>query len=109
MNNDKKMGHSELRFNIKCAEENEKYFKNKPFTGFTSTEESARRTGLGTRRIFLMNAYAQMNYGFPLYSDTAISEGAKKMWEKLVQQGKAERFKEGPHDRYVLKTEKNQK
>lgn len=107
INNGAIEGRSELRFNIRCKKENEIYFKNKPFTGWTDTEENARRKGLGTRRIFMMNAFSQMMHGFPLYSDTVITFEAKKMWEKLVSQGKAKKFKEDSNDRYVLQLEKN--
>lgn len=96
------IGRAELRLNVKCAIENEEYFKNKPFVGWTETNEDLRKSGMGTRRLFLMNAIAQMCYGLPLYSDTVNSPQMKKIWEKLVESGNAIKFKEGDKDRYKI-------
>ncbi len=92
-------GHSELRYNISNKS---KYFKNKPFIGFNDTEREFQRKGLGWRRMRLMNAFAQMRYGAPLYSDTLMSEQAEGLWQKLVKEGKAKKIKEGKVHRYVL-------
>lgn len=78
-------------------------FKNKPFTGWTETEENYRKRGLGRRRLLMMNALSQMLYGLPLHSDTTILEQEKRILEKLLDEGKVSKYKEGEHDRYVFK------
>jgi hypothetical protein len=95
-----KIGHGELRYDISSDDE---FFKNKPFVGFTETEKEYHKTGLGRRRLFLLNALAQSLYDQPLYSSTLIADEARSLWEKLVVEGKAEKFKEGDDDRYVMK------
>jgi hypothetical protein len=102
MENEKVLGRAELRLNIKYPEEYADFFKDKPFVGWTSTEEDFQRSGFGKRRLYLMNAISQTFYGLPLYSDTSISPSAKSMWESLVQKGEAKKFKEGTRDRYVF-------
>jgi hypothetical protein len=54
--NENQIGLSELRLNTSNKIE---YFKNKPFVGFTKTEENHKNTGLGKRRIMMMNAFSQ--------------------------------------------------
>lgn len=90
-------GHAEIRLNISNEES---YFKDKPFVGYTTTQEAYRNKGLGTRRLFIMNAMSQMLHCFPLHSDTLISDEAKRLWERLEGEGKAVKFREGEHDRY---------
>lgn len=77
------------------------YFRDKPFVGFTETRRPHRRTGLAERRVRVMNALARQKYGLPINSDTCISDDARKLWEKLVSEGMARKYKEGAHDRYV--------
>lgn len=92
-------GHAELRYNISNKS---KYFKNKPFVGYNDTEREFQRSGLGWRRIRLMNALARTKYDAPLYSDTLMSEQAEGLWQKLVKEGKVKKIKEGKVYRYVL-------
>lgn len=84
------LGYSELRFNISNRSE---YFQDKPFVGYTNTEQKYRKKGLGTRRLLMMNAFSKALYSLPLYSDTLVSGDAKPVWEKLVDQGKAKKLK----------------
>lgn len=100
---DEILGRSEMRYGLKYKKENSKYFKDKPFVGFIKTESDMKKTGLGTRRLFAMNAVSHMIYGQPLYSDTVNSDEMINVWEELVKKGKAEKFKEGKFDRYVVK------
>jgi hypothetical protein len=100
--NDAVVGRAELRLKIKCAKEKEPYFKNKPFVGWIETKENLRKSGLGTKRLFLMNSVSQMCYNLPLYSDTVNSPEMKSLWEELVKSGMATKFKEGDYDRYVV-------
>jgi len=103
-------GYSELRFNISNPSE---YFKDKPFVGYTetyginkNTGKTNRKKGLGTRRLLVMNAFSNAFYALPLYSDTLTEEeNAKPIWEKLMQQGKAKKIKEGENNRYVFSTD----
>ena len=94
-----KVGHGEIRWNDTSKDP---FFVDKPFVGMTRTEEDFRREGLGLRRIKLMNAIAQMRYGKPLYSSTLMTREAKSVWGKLQEQGIAERFMEGDHERFVM-------
>ena len=91
------VGYSELRWSLTDKRE---YFKHKPFVGYTLTVEEHQRKGLSERRLRIMNALSRQKYGHPIYSDTVILPEAKMMWKKLVLQGRAEKFKEGEHDRY---------
>jgi hypothetical protein len=93
------LGHAELRYNPLS---NSEYFKDKPFVGYTVTEEKYQKKGLGRRRLFLMNALAETLYNNPVYSDTIITDEAKNLWEKLVQENLAKKIKEGDKDRYVI-------
>ncbi len=81
------------------------YFIHKPLVGYTCTVNSRnlRRKGLGTRRLFVMNALSQMVYGHPLNSDTDIEDEARGVWQKLVRQGFARAYKEGRSERYVFR------
>ena len=97
---DQLMGSGELR---KAITNQVEYFKDKPFVGSTRNEESGKGKFLGARRLEIMNAFSQMKYGLPLYSDTRMSPLAIDVWEGFVQSGKATKFKEGPNDRYVFK------
>lgn len=96
-------GYGELRKNLT---NNSDYFKDKPFVGFTKTENKFLRSDLALRRLYLMNAIAQSRYGQPVYSDTVISDEARELWENLVEQGKATKFKQGLHERYQLNASK---
>jgi len=100
MGGDKIIGRSELRLNVKCPKECLEYFKDKPFIGWIETDKNLRGRGLGTRRLYLINAYSRMLYGLPLYSDTVNSPEMKSLWETLVKQGKAEKFEEVNYDRF---------
>ncbi len=113
MDGDKIIGRAELKLNVKCPKEYLEYFKDKPFIGWIETDKNLRKQGLGTRRMYLMNAYSRMLYGLPLYSDTVNSLPMESLWEKLVGEGRARKFKEveynrfnvlgeGKRDRYVL-------
>jgi hypothetical protein len=95
-----KQGDGEIRNNIS---DNHTYFKNKPFAGWTKTEENFTERGLGLRRFLMMNALSQMLYSLPLHSDTIILDKAKRILEKLLANGKVEKYKEGERDRYVFK------
>jgi hypothetical protein len=92
-------GYGEIRHSVSSDSE---YFKDKPFVGYTRTEKGKGKKGLGLRRMAMMNAVSHMMYGQPLYSDTIQSEQAQRLWEALVKQGDAVKFKEGDHDRYVF-------
>lgn len=84
-------GRSELRYSLSNKKS---FFLNKPFVGYTDTEDALKRMGLGLRRVYLMNAVSEMFFNFPLYSDTLLSPQTKELWEKLVSEGKAKSFLE---------------
>jgi hypothetical protein len=94
-------GYLELRFNLTNHSE---YFLEKPFVGFTRTKEF-QGEGLGRKRLEIANAYAKAQYGFPLNSDSMIiDKNARKIWESLVEEGKAEKYMEGKNSRYRFLT-----
>ncbi len=84
----------------------------KPYTNFTRTYKADdeggggqdfRGKGFGQRRIIEMNAYAQARFGYTLHSSSFIKpdqdanglSAPERIWERLVQEGKAESFVEG--------------
>ena len=68
------------------------FYKNKPFVGQTTTTFEYRRQGLGLRRLHVMNMASLAIHGLPLHSDTLRSRQAQSLWEKLVEQGVAQRY-----------------
>ena len=99
MRDNDRIGYAELRYNTNPHE----FYRDKPFIGSINTDPEVRRTGLGTRRIKLMNALCRMQYGNPLYSDTVNSSLMIATWEKLVETGYARKFKvDEKYDRYVF-------
>ena len=97
--NSKTIGHGELRWSLS---KKSKFFKNKPFVGFTETEKEFQRQGLAERRLHMLDAFARMTYGFPLYSSDVVTPRAINLWEKLVREGRAKKFKSGEPDRYCF-------
>lgn len=95
--NGKEEGHGEIRMNVS---NDDPYFKNKPFVGYTATEDGFRRQGLGTRRLLIMNTFTQILYDLPLHSDTLITDDARRLWERLVAEGKAIKYQEGKNERF---------
>jgi len=93
------IGKIELRYNIN---NNKEYWKNKPFVGFTETFNNFRE-GFGIRRLYYSNAITHAAYNLPLHSDTILDEKVIFMWEKLVNNNEAIKYKEGKHDRYKFK------
>jgi len=100
--NGEPVGFGEVRWRLTGVTD---YFKDKPFVGFTETRRPFRRKGLAERRLRIMNALARQKYGLPVHSDTVISADARKLWEKLAGEGKARKYKEGEHDRYVYEAD----
>jgi len=106
-------GYSELRLKLSRPSV---FFKNKPLEQGTYTYNAAdtnnTRKGLSTLRILSMNALSQMIYQLPLHSSThflhdeidRLIQPQKLVWEKLVQQGIAQKYPEGEegHDRFVI-------
>ncbi len=90
-------GYLELRSSLSNKDT---YFKGKPFVGFTRTLDGFQNEGLGERRLRVANAYSLDNYGIPLNSDTLIEETAKRVWQRLVEKGDAEKYTEGKNERY---------
>lgn len=90
-------GHAEIRNNITNPSP---YFRDKPFVGYTKTEDMFRNRGLATRRLLIMNQITRMFYGLELHSDTLITKEARGLWERLVGEGKAIKYKEGELDRF---------
>lgn len=90
-------GYLEIRLNITNTSQ---YFVNKPFVGFTVTREGFKKQRLGTKRLEIANTYCIKRYDLPLYSDTLITDQARKIWEELERKGQARKIKEGKNDRF---------
>jgi len=76
------------------------YFVNKPFVGFTRTNEGFLREGLAYKRLIEANDYSVAEHGHVLNSDSLMREEARKVWEKLEVEGKVERYDEGEKVRF---------
>lgn len=61
----------------------------------TNTSVSERRKGLGLRRLLVMNAISRMYFDQPLHSHFVITDEEIKVWEKLVNMGKARKVVSG--------------
>ncbi len=83
------VGFGEIRFSIS---DQGPFFTDKPFVGWTQTEEGYKNAGLGRRRLLAMNIAALALYEKPLHSDTLTSEAAEGLWESLVTEGLAEKY-----------------
>lgn len=90
-------GYLELRLAIS---ESSEYFKGKPFVGFTRTYSDFLKQGLGKRRLEEANAYSLSEHSLPLNSDTLVEGEAKKLWNRLVVEGKAEKYDENGQERF---------
>ena len=81
------------------------YFKGKPYVGFTRTSDGYQKEGLAERRLRQANAYALSEYGHTLNSDTIITDDtARRVWERLVDEGSAEKYMEGKNERFRFKS-----
>ncbi len=83
------IGVGEVRFNRDSEED---YFKDKPFVGWTLTENARSNEGLGSRRLLVMRLATAAEFGLVLHSDTLITESATRIWERMVRNGLAERY-----------------
>ena len=62
-----------------------------PIDGFTFTNNRYRRKGFGTRRLMIMNAISWMLFDLPLHSSPYQEKVEnRRLWERLVKEGKAE-------------------
>ena len=86
-----KTGHAEIRYDLSGKFD---IFKGKPFVGYNQTDDEFLRSGLGLRRLRIMNAISQMYYAVPLNSGSAISEEERKVWQKLVKNGEARKYRQ---------------
>lgn len=110
-------GHGEVRHRI-SSEKKLDYLVGLPFVGMTATYGSLdergggknfARSGLGARRLVEMNACSIAEFGKTLSSAENPSPEAKRIWERFVEEGKAEIYvahtdKEGnEYTRYRMK------
>lgn len=86
------IGYGELRF---ALTNDSPFFAGKPFVGWIFTEEPYQRTGLGTRRLTVMNAASMAIHGLPLHSSDVVSDAAADLCKKLAAQGLAIECAEG--------------
>ncbi len=96
-------GYLELRLGISDLSE---YFKGKPFVGFTRTHSAFLNQGLGKRRLEEANAYSLSEHSLPLNSDSLVTEEAKRVWESLIKDGRAESYDESGKERFRFISQK---
>ncbi|MFA7298272.1 MAG: hypothetical protein WC010_01370 [Candidatus Absconditabacterales bacterium] len=89
-----KIGHGEIRLGIEYKKKDEDFFKDKPFVGFTDTEDDYKNKGYGKKRIQTMNMISKQTRGLKLHSDVLFSDpNAQKIRERLEKEGLAKRYK----------------
>lgn len=88
-----KIWHGEIRLCLDYDDEKifQNFFKDKPFVGFTQTENYFLKKGYGLLRLIHMNQILIKEFGLKLYSSTLFVEWswAKRNREKLVDYGLA--------------------
>ncbi len=89
-----KIWHGEIRLCIHNNNEKifQNFFKDKPFVGFTQTEEDFFKKGYGILRLIHMNQLVTKEFGLKLYSSELPAPWAKRNREKLVEYGLAKQF-----------------
>ncbi len=95
------LGYSRVRTDLTT---DNPHYRNKPYVAMVQTLKPYQRQGIGKRRYLLMNAVTQMLYGVPLRSDISLSHDAERMWDRLVEEGKASIDTKNNLKRYVFKT-----
>ena len=80
------------------------YFKNKPFIGWTSTEEEFGNRGFGKNRVYVFNALSHMIHGLTLHSNTLhCNINQTKIWETLERKNEAIRYIENGNNKWHFK------
>lgn len=97
---DRQLGHGEIRL----GHSEDEFFKDKPFVGFTRTEEDFQCRGYGRKRLFVMNHLTHMLFGLPLHSSTLIAPPAESLWKRLAKEDLVETYREGAHVRYCFRS-----
>lgn len=66
-----------------------------PYVVYTETDEAHRRKGYGLERLVTMNELSLQQFGRLLHSSEpdAIAPEERAVWQKLVEQGRAEEYK----------------
>lgn len=82
-NGQERIGHGEIRL----GHTDDPYFENKPFVGFTHTEDALQRRGYGIRRLFAMDYLTRVLFDLRLNSSTTIQPEAESIWKKLFASG----------------------
>lgn len=97
----KLVGHGEIRFE---PMNQDRFFKDKPFVGYSATEEAYGGKGLGLERLVRMNALTLALWGLYLHSDTHIIGGIQSteyhIWSRLVEMENVARYMEGKQERF---------
>ncbi|MBI5065942.1 GNAT family N-acetyltransferase [Candidatus Woesearchaeota archaeon] len=64
----------------------------RPYLFFMSVNEEHRGRKIAGKLVNFANEYYIFNYGTPLHSGTCNNNEAIRVWEKLVEQGKAQEY-----------------
>ncbi len=83
------IGHAEIVF---VSNSKSNFFVNKPFPGYTTTEDKFLRKGYGINRLRMMNALSYVFFNYPLNSSDTIASNAQACWKKLVDNNEAKYY-----------------
>jgi hypothetical protein len=76
--------------------------KPRPFLFYMGTEESYRGQGFAGKLVEFANEYFKNEFKTPLYSGTTNVHCAPRVWEKLVEEGKAVEKRYGGKQRWAM-------
>ncbi|MDP9211771.1 MAG: hypothetical protein M3N59_00660 [bacterium] len=96
------LGWASINHNAREAEAGDDELNtDRPYVDYTVTTRGHHRHGLAARRVEVMHAMSRLLFDKPLYSSRILHANSKRLWEKLVGQGKAEAYEEDGVTRFV--------
>ena len=96
------LGWSAINHNAREAEAGDDELNtDRPYVDYTVTTQGHHRRGLAARRVEVMHALSRLLFDKPLYSSRNLHANSKRLWEKLVGQGKADAYEEDGVTRFV--------
>ncbi len=100
MREDKAVGYGEIISNL-----SDPVLLDEPYVGYTTTVGGVGHTGLGTRRLLLMNDFAKKFFGYPLHAGNTSPGYATATWLKLVKEGYAVAIRKKSGSKFAFKSE----
>ncbi len=65
--------------------------KPRPYVFFLTVDDEFRGNKIAGKLIEVANDFYKSEYGTPLHSTTALVENSRRVWERLVEEGKAKK------------------